>query len=228
MDNSTVPIQSSGAHSPSHQTAPSILFPEQRLTKWKAVSVEQMATLLKKLSNASCNNDPLPTKLLKDCLQEQLIPIICDIVNYSLESGNFPKQYKTALVKPLFKKKTLDSNVFKNYRPVSNLTFVSKLLEKVVAEQLTDHLRKHDLLETFQNAQKPNHSAETALLRVSNDILRALDNKQGVFFTLLDLSAAFDIIDHGILLLTLKTRLNIKDVDLQWLDSNLSERCQCC
>ena len=93
-----------------------------------------MATLIKKSSNASCNNYPLPTNLLKDCLQEQLIPITCDIVNYSLESGNFPKQYKTALVKPLLKKITLDSNVFKNFRPVSNLAFVSKSLEKVVAE----------------------------------------------------------------------------------------------
>ena len=81
MDNSTVLIQSCGTHSPSHHTAPSILFPEQRLTKWKAVSVDQMATLIKKSSNASCNNDPLPTKLLKDCLQGQLIPLICDIVN---------------------------------------------------------------------------------------------------------------------------------------------------
>ena len=92
-------------------------------------------------------------------------------MNYSLESGIFPEQYKTALVKPLLKKITLDSDVFKNYRPVSNLTYVSKLLEKVVAEQLTEHLRKHDLLETFQSAYKPNDSTETALLQVSNDVL---------------------------------------------------------
>ena len=90
----------------------------------------------------------------------------------------------------------------------------------MVAEQLTDHLRKHDLLETFQSAYKPNHSTETALLRVSNDILRALDNKQCVVLTLLDLSAAFDTIDHEILL---ETRLGIEGVALQWLDSYLSE-----
>ena len=204
LDNSRLLIHGSGPHSGNLHTASPTIFTKQKLTNWKPVSEEQVTKLIKNPSNASYKNDPLPTKPLKDYLQEQLIPIICHIVNCSLESGVFPKHYKIALVKPLLKKETLHSNVLKNYRPVSNLTYVSNLLEKVGAEQLTDHLQKHDLLDTFQSAYKPNYSTETALSKVGNDILRALDNKQCLFLTLFDLSAAYDTIDHGIQLLTFK------------------------
>ena len=177
LDNSTLLTHGSGSHAGNLYTASPTIFTKQKITNWKPVSEEQVAKLIKNASNASCKNDPLPTKILKDYLQEQLIPIICHIVNCSLKNGVFPKHYKIALVKPLLKKKTVDSNVLRNYRPVSNLTYVSKLLEKVVAEQLTEHPQKHDLLESFQSAYKPNHSTETALLKVSNGILQALDNK---------------------------------------------------
>ena len=92
----------------------------------------------------------------------------------------------------------------KNYRPVSNLTFVSKLIERMVAKQLHDHLSQHQLYEKHQSAYRKRHSTETALTRVQNDILRAMDDSKATVLVLLDLSAAFDTVDHNFLLERLK------------------------
>ena len=121
------------------------------------------------------------------------------MVNYSLDSGIFPTVSTSALVRPLLKKPTVDPQVLRNYRPVANLAFLSKVLEKVIAAQLTSHTKAHDLYENYQSAYRCHHSTETALIKVHND-LRALDNGCGVFLVLLDLSAAFDTLDHDILL----------------------------
>ena len=197
------------------------------LTKFSPVSSDELIRMIKDTSNATCELDPIPTKLVKSVLLETLLPSVIKIINLSLESGIFPDLYKQANVKPLLKKISLDPNCLKNYRPVSNLNFLSKLVEKVVAHQLVSHLQQFNLLETFQSAYKPYHSTETALVRVSNDILRAIDNKQCVLLTLLDLSAAFDTIDHSILLHILRNDLGIDDKALQWFESYLSNRTQC-
>ena len=93
---------------------------------------------------------------------------------------------------PLLKKPSLDKNVMKNLRPVSNLSFFSKLTERVVLNRLIDHVSRNNLQGKFQSAYKPNHHTETALMRIQNDILTTLHNKRGVLLFLLDLSAAFD------------------------------------
>ena len=103
---------------------------------------------------------------------------------------------------------------YKNFRPISNLTFVSKLIEKAVALQLNDHILRHHLDETFQSAYKAFDSTETALVRVHNDILTAIDNNNTVILLLLDLSAAFDTVDHSILLSRLSSRFGIKSLAL--------------
>ena len=103
---------------------------------------------------------------------------------------------------------------YKNFHPISNLTFVSKLIEKAVALQLNDHILRHHLDETFQSAYKAFHSTETALVRVHNDILTAIDNNNTVILLLLDLSAAFDTVDHSILLSRLSSRFGIKSLAL--------------
>ena len=87
-----------------------------------------------------------------------------------------------------------------HYRPVSNLPFLSKVIERVVASEITNHMDTHDLMEPLQSAYRRGHSTETALTYVTNDILSALDSKKSVFLILLDLSAAFDTVDHEILL----------------------------
>ena len=104
----------------------------------------------------TCDLDPLPHALYSDCLPH-LLPFITDIINHSLKTGLVPDSFKTAIVNPLLKKHNLDANELKNYRPVSNLSFLSKLLEKVILEQLNNHLSTHNLLQ--------HHSTETALLQ---------------------------------------------------------------
>ncbi|WP_308339768.1 reverse transcriptase domain-containing protein, partial [Thiolapillus sp.] len=141
-------------------------------------------------------------------------------------SGTFPTVFKHAIVKPLLKKTSLDPNDLKNFRPVSNLSFFSKLLEKVVMSQLLDHLNTNELWPRFQSAYRACHSTETALLRVLNDLLTASDDGQVSLLTLLDLSAAFDTIDHDILFHRLEHVFGIQNSALSFFRSYLTERKQ--
>jgi len=114
----------------------------------------------------------------------------------------------------------------KNYRPFSNLPFIAKCCEKVVADQLNQYLAANNLNEVFQSAYKRNHSTETALINVQDDILRSIDGGGCVLLLLLDISAAFDTVDHDILLSRLSTDFGIKGKALAWFRSYLHNRSQ--
>jgi hypothetical protein len=133
---------------------------------------------------------------------------------------------RQAIVTPLLKKPKLDPNNLKNYRLISNLSFLSKVIERVVARRLDQHMTRHQLHEQYQSAYKANHSVETALLRVQNDVLISMDNGDAVILVLLDLSAAFDTVDHSILLQRLQQHLGIQGTALEWFTSYLSNRSQ--
>ena len=133
---------------------------------------------------------------------------------------------KCALVSPLLKKPSLCKDDMKNYRPVSNLSFISKLLEKAVATQINSFIDMTDSNNPFQSAYKQHHSTESALLKIHNDVLIAMDKGRVTALTLLDLSAAFDTIDHDILLNRLENWFGITGTALQWLKSYLSDRFQ--
>ena len=134
--------------------------------------------------------------------------------------------FKSAIVRPVLKKPSLDPENFGNYSPISNLRFLSKITEKVVLAQLLKHLQTNKLLYHLQSAYRSDHSTETALLKICNDILSALDNKNVALLSLLDLSAAFDTIDHSILLSRLQTCFGISGSVLSWFESYFSGRFQ--
>ena len=153
-------------------------------------------SLFDNLQKKSCPLDPAPTSLVVSCL-DVLLPVITRIINCSLTSGEFPDCWKEALVSPLLKKSGVLSE-FTNLRPVSNLQYVSKLTERAVFDQTHAHLTSHGLYPPFQSAYRKCHSTETALLKVQNDILMNLDSQRVTLLVLLDLSAAFDTVDHGV------------------------------
>ena len=117
--------------------------------------------------------------------------------------------------------------VLKNYKPVSNLSFVSKLVERVAVKQLTDYLDTNGLMPLLQSAYRRHHSTETALLKVLSDALIAADDKKVTLLALLDLSAAFDCVDHDILLSRLQSRFGLDGAVLARIRSFLSDRAQC-
>ena len=195
------------------------------LSHFKQVTSSDVLKLISASVIKSCPLDPVPASVFKQC-SSVLVPVITVIINKSICSGVVPDCFKTALLKPLLKKAHLDSEVYANFRPISNLIYVSKLTEKVVAKQLIEHVSSNGLDEVFQSAYKNFHSTETALGKVYNDILVDIDKNRTIILLLLDLSAAFDTVDLEILLYRLASRFGISDVALSWFRSYLSNRSQ--
>ena len=198
---------------------------DSTLNEFAPASAEEVRKLITNSPTTSCTLDPIPTWLLKQCLPE-ILPVLTHIINLSLDQAEVPLSLKRAVVRPLLKKATLSPEELKNYRPISNLSFVSKLVERLVANRLNSYLSTHALINKFHSAYRMFHSTETALLRVQNDILSALNNKSSIALVLLDLSAAFDTIDHTILLSRLNKTFGISDKALSGVKSYLSDRTQ--
>ena len=173
--------------------------PPPTFTSFSAVTDEQVTKIIQDSPTKSCSLDPWPTFLVLEFLDILITPIT-SIINASLAQGTCPNFFKQAHVTPILKNSSLDKEVFKNYRPVSNLNFISKILERVVAAQLQSHLDEAGLMTAFQSAYRKHHSTESALLNIHNDILLNMAKGSVTALTLLDLSAAFDTIDHTILL----------------------------
>ena len=151
--------------------------------KFKTVTQDDVRKILNTSPSKSCSLDPIPTWLVKQC-SDTLVPILTSIVNISLDTSDFSTELKKALILPLIKKLILDSEILKYYRPVSNLSFLSKLIERIVAVQFVQHISDNGLFEVFQSAYRHLHSTETALLRVHNDILQAVDTHGGAIIVL--------------------------------------------
>ena len=194
------------------------------LESFVPLSQEQVSEIIMGMSNASCQLDPIPTWLLKQCSSE-LVPVITIMINRSFQESTVPKNWKVALVKPLLKKLGLDL-VPENFRPVSNLSLVSKVVEKAVVNQLFNHCHENAPLPLYQSSYRPFHSTETALLKVQSDILSNMDNQEVTLLVLLDLSAAFDTIDRRIMLEILRSDFGVCGDALEWFRSYLSERKQ--
>ena len=202
--------------------------PEVSLASFNQVSAETVQNLILNAPKKSCSLDPMPTKLVAQCIDE-LLPVITTMVNpnpnLSLQSGYFPKAWKEARVSPILKKNGLDMS-FKNFRPVSNLSFISKLTERAVAMQIQSHKAAHSLYPPLQSAYRKYQRTETALLKVKNDILMSMNRQHVTLLVLLDLSAAFNTVDHSIMITRLQSKIGMSVCPLSWFRSYLSHRSQ--
>ena len=200
---------------------------ENTMDQFAPTTTSEVRTIILISTNASCDLDPFPTLLLKQCIDDLFVPITA-IINLSMREGVVPPHFKQALVTALIKKKTLCRNEFKNDRPISNLSVLSKILEKIVAKRLNAHIEEHLLSNHvgLQSAYKRFHSTETALLKIHNDVICNMDNGKVTALTLLYLSAAFDTIDHSTLLERLHVHFGISGTVLQWFKSYISNRQQ--
>ena len=217
-----------GGQSATHQADTTVISASpvsNTLSQLRATTEEELGKIIRRCPSKTCCLDPIPTDLLQETLNTHL-PYLVSLVNTSFSEGQFPKSLKTAIVKPLLKKDNLDKEILKNYRPVSNIPFVSKVMEKVAVSRLIEHLDQNNLHEEHQSAYKALHSTETALLRVHNDISQALDDNRAVLFVMLDLSAAFDTIDQNQLLDVMEADFGITEKALTWFKTYLKGRTQ--
>ena len=185
--------------------------------------MEKIANLVKNSSSdeiaTSIPFQPNSSNSVPNCslLSKQLLTIHCAKLVFQLSKAGNCLTY--------FEKPNLE-NIPKNYRPVSNLPCLGKLLEKAALEQFHYHFEINNLHEPFQSAYKPMHSIETALIRSMNEMLIDMDNRKAIFLALLDLSAAFDTVDHTILIKRIENSQGVGGNALEWIRSYLTGRSQ--
>ena len=183
-------------------------------------SIEKIINLIK--SNVATGYDNIPSKIIK-MTKEILSPLFADLINLSYKTGTFPDSLKIAVVTPIFKEN--DKNEIKNYRPISILPVISKIFEKSATKQLSEYLEKNTLLSPLQHAYRKYHSTVTCLFELLNNIYEKLDNKKMVAIVSLDLSKAFDSINHQLLLQKLEN-LNLDKNSIKYIKSYLENRTQ--
>ena len=200
------------------------LFTGTLLEEFSPTTVEELRTIISSGEIKTAFNDILPRDLMKSSI-EVLLPYICTLINTSLATGSM-EGIKESTIMPILKKNGLDPEVLKNYRPVSDIVVISKLIEKVVLRRLYSHERSNGLQCHHQHGYKKFHSTETLLLSVVNDVLIGFDKNSGTILILLDLSGAFDTVDIDKLLSMLDHELGIRGTALKWFKSFLVGRKQ--
>ena len=189
------------------------------------VSVDEVRGLITSMPSKSSSVDFIPTSLLKRC-PSVFSELIARLANLSFTQGIFPTKFKFAAVTPLLKKPSLDPDNPASYRPISNLNNISKILERLFLSRLYPHVTSSTNFDHSQSAYRPHHSTETALLHTFDGIFTSADQSQPTLLVSLDLSAAFDTIDHSTLLSRLSTSFGVNGTALAWLTSYLSNRSQ--
>jgi hypothetical protein len=150
------------------------LYSGSQLTSFKDVTVEEVRKFVLGSPIKTCALDPLPTTVLLEVIDE-LLPFIWMMFNASLNQSCLPSSQKAAIMTPVLKKSDADLDELKSYRPISNLTFISKVIERIVADQIMRHRENSNLMPPLQSAYRRNHSTETALMKVVSDIPNAAD-----------------------------------------------------
>lgn len=173
-------------------------------------------------ANSTSPTDPLPLLLTKS-LHEFLSPIYRNIIINSLQTGLIPDELKHTIITPILKKPKLDPTDLLNFRPIAQLPLLSKITEKIVLRQLTEYVMTYNLLDNYQNGFRKNHSTETTLNSLFDYLYSALDNHRSIQLILLDLSSAFDTINHNKLQERLG-KIGIRGTALSWLTDFFSAR----
>ena len=197
--------------------------PTTTLDRFQPLTAETVKKLIESAPPKQCDLDPWPTWLMKDCA-EDITPFITKLVNLSMASGMVPHILKEAHITPIIKKPQLDQTDITNYRPISNLSVISKLLERAVSAQPAVYIDCNKLMPPNQSAYRKRHSTETALTAVFSNIIEELDKGILVLLTMLDLSAASDCVDHEILLNRLERSYGIQSLAHSWIKSYLTDR----
>ena len=186
------------------------------------IDENMLKKVITKLEMKSCELDIIPTYILKDNI-EKFLPTVTKIVNFTLSEGNFGQSWKMAILRPLLKKKGLDL-ITSNYHPVSNLSFISKIVESVAMRQFNHHCEINKIAPQHQSAYHEHHSCETALTKVMDKILWNTEQKKVTIRVCIDLNTAFDTVDHSVLIKILNKYYGISGSALQWLGSYLVDR----
>ena len=166
--------------------------------------------------------DIISTDRLKHVL-EGCLPALAHITNRSLDTNQFCEEWKEALIKPLIKKPSAGLEKT-NYRLVTNLAFISKVVEKVTLPQFTKHYDENRLIPTYQSAYRRNHSCKANLVKLIDDILWGMEEQLVTSVVILDLLAAFDTVDHDLLLDVLEKRFGVTGNTKQWYHIYLKSR----
>ena len=166
--------------------------------------------------------DVVPTSLLKGC-SDTFSHIIAQLANLSFQRGQFPRQFKIAQTTLLLKRQGLEISDPSSYRPISNLNTISKIIERLVLKRITSHVHVTSV-DRLQSAYRRFYSAETALLKITDDIYEGFNAGRSTLLVALDLSAAFDCIDHNTLLGRLQHTFGLSGVVLDWMRSYLNGR----
>jgi len=194
------------------------------LSSFHSIGIESVLSYLRCTNKTFCPLDPANVSKLPKVF-EHIAGLITNIVNKCFSEGSFPCSEKHALIRPLLKKPGLDVENKSNYRPISNLSFLSKVLERAMLDQLLPVLQLNDSIPSIQSAYRQHHSTETALTRIHNDLVENTCEGMSSLLVLLDLSAAFDTVDHELLLQDLYNS-GIRDTALALFRSYLSQRTQ--
>ena len=177
------------------------------------------------MSNKSSPLDYIPTSLLKSCADTFSI-LISHLANLSFTqaTSTFPSKFKLALISPLLKKPGLPKSDLANFRPISNLNTIGKILERLALSRIFPHISKSPSFSPLQSAYRKFHSTETALLKLTNDIMESIDSGKITILTALDMSAAFDTLDHITLLHRLQHTFGLSGYALSWIRSYLTDQ----
>ena len=183
----------------------------------------ECSKIIENLKNTSNNNNTLPVKLFKLAKNFLLHPL-CYIINLSIESGIFPDILKHANITPVYKNG--DRHCISNYRPISVLPFLGKILEKCIALRLVNFMQKYNIITPNQYGFQKGRSTADAILKLMEYIYNALNEKKHNLTVFVDLRKAFDTVNHEILLSKLY-QYGIRGIALDWFTSYLRDRNQC-